>query len=228
MAASETIEPGLPRNPPSVSTVTNFFLQSHSMSTQSEGFTFLKTRVHDDVIKWEHFPRYLPFVRGIHRSPVNSLHKGQWRGVLMFSLICVWIYGWVNSREAGELRRYRAHYDVIVMKHGRKDQSKKSHNAPVPYLTIHQTGIEMHTFLFQSGVLWDMGQMPFGICDTPLSFDISTWKQNGCLFLQTACSNSFLYVIWCKLHHFCYLTLKGPIPYIYGTQVWLSLCLQMS
>ena len=24
------------------------------------------------------------------------------------------------------------------------------------------------------------------------------------------------------------LALKGPIPYIYGTQVWLSLCLQMS
>ena len=29
---------------------------------------------HDDVIKWKHFPRYLPFVRGIHRSPVNSPH----------------------------------------------------------------------------------------------------------------------------------------------------------
>ena len=29
-------------------------------------------RHHDDVIKWEHFPRYWPFVRGIHRSPVNS------------------------------------------------------------------------------------------------------------------------------------------------------------
>ena len=27
---------------------------------------------HDDVIKWKHFPRYWPFVRGIHRSPVNS------------------------------------------------------------------------------------------------------------------------------------------------------------
>ena len=24
---------------------------------------------HDDVIKWKHFPRYWPFVRGIHRSP---------------------------------------------------------------------------------------------------------------------------------------------------------------
>ena len=70
---------------------------------------------HDDVIKWKHFPRYWPFVRGIHRSPVNSPHKGQWRGVLMFSLICVWINDWVNSREAGDLRRYRAHYDVIVM-----------------------------------------------------------------------------------------------------------------
>ena len=35
---------------------------------------------HDDVIKWKHFPRYWPFVRGIHRSPVISPHKGQWRG----------------------------------------------------------------------------------------------------------------------------------------------------
>ena len=44
--------------------------------------------LHDDVIKWKHFPRYWPFVRGIHRSPVNSPHKGQWRGALMFYLIC--------------------------------------------------------------------------------------------------------------------------------------------
>ena len=68
---------------------------------------------------WRHqmetFPRYWPFVRGIHRSPVNSPHKCQWCGALMFSLICVWINGWVNNREAGDLRRYRIHYDVIVM-----------------------------------------------------------------------------------------------------------------
>ena len=43
---------------------------------------------HDDVIKWKHFPRYWPFVRGIHLSPVNSPHKGQWHGALMLSLIC--------------------------------------------------------------------------------------------------------------------------------------------
>ena len=70
---------------------------------------------HEDVIKWKHFPRNWPFVRGIHRSPVNSLHKGQWRVALMFSLIYVWINDWVNNREAGDLRRYRAHSDVIVM-----------------------------------------------------------------------------------------------------------------
>ena len=46
---------------------------------------------------------------------VNSPHKGQWRGALIFSLICVWINGWVNKGEAGDLRRYQTHYDVIVM-----------------------------------------------------------------------------------------------------------------
>ena len=70
---------------------------------------------HDDVIKWKHFPRYWPFVRRIHRSLINSPHKGQWRGALMFSSICAWINGWINNGEVGDLRRHRAHYDVIVM-----------------------------------------------------------------------------------------------------------------
>ena len=72
-------------------------------------------KYHDDVIKWKRFPRYWPFVRGIHGSPVNSPHKGQWPGALMFCLICAWINGWVNNREAGDFGRHRAHYDVIVM-----------------------------------------------------------------------------------------------------------------
>ena len=76
--------------------------------------------IHDDVIKWKHFPRYWLFVRGIHRSPVNSPHKGQWRGALMFSLICAKTNGWINNREAGDLRRHRVHYDVIVMETQKK------------------------------------------------------------------------------------------------------------
>ena len=68
---------------------------------------------------WRHqmetFSFYWPFVRGIDRSTVNSPHKGQWRGALMFSLICAWINGWVNNGEAGDLRHHRAHYGVSVM-----------------------------------------------------------------------------------------------------------------
>ena len=71
---------------------------------------------HDDVIKWKHFPRNWPFVREIHRSPVNFPHKGQWRGALMFSLMYAWINDWVNNREAGDLRLQHGHYDVIVMR----------------------------------------------------------------------------------------------------------------
>ena len=71
--------------------------------------------VHYDVIKWKHFPHYWPFVREIHRWPVNSPHNGQWRGALRASLICAWINVWVNNRDAGDLRRHRAHYDVIAM-----------------------------------------------------------------------------------------------------------------
>ena len=67
------------------------------------------------VMKWKHFPRYWPSVRRIHRSPVNSPHKGQRRGAWLFSLICVWINGWVNNREAGDLQRQRTHNDAMVM-----------------------------------------------------------------------------------------------------------------
>ena len=85
------------------------------MSARFSLLICLYMSLHDDVIKWKHFSRNWPFVQGIHRAPVNSPHKGQWHGALIFSLICVWINGWVNNGEAGDLRRYCAHYDVTVM-----------------------------------------------------------------------------------------------------------------
>ena len=72
------------------------------------------------ITLWRHqmerFSASLALCGGIHRSSVNSPHKGQWRGALMFSLICAWINGWVNNRETGDLRRHRAQYDVLVIK----------------------------------------------------------------------------------------------------------------
>ena len=71
--------------------------------------------IYNDVIKWKHFPRHLPFVQEIHRSLVNSSHKGQWRGSLMSSLICAWTNGWVSNRDASDLKYHHANYDVTVL-----------------------------------------------------------------------------------------------------------------
>ena len=72
---------------------------------------------HDDIIKWKNFLRYWPFVMEIHWSPVDSPHKGQWCGALMFSLICAWTNDRANIRDAGDLRCHHTHYDVTLMCH---------------------------------------------------------------------------------------------------------------
>ena len=62
---------------------------------------------HDDV-KWKH-------VRVTGPLCGDSPHKDQWRETLMFSLIYAWTNGLANVRDTGDLRRHRAHYDVIVL-----------------------------------------------------------------------------------------------------------------
>ena len=61
----------------------------------------------------------------------------------MFSLIWVWIDGWVNNREAGDLRRNHGRYDIIVMKHsdiGRRPLDSKS-NFWVSYIIAQNSGV---------------------------------------------------------------------------------------
>ena len=70
---------------------------------------------HDDVIKWKLFQRYWSFRREIHRSPVDSLPKASDAELWRFLWICAWTNGWANTRDAGDLRRNRAYYDVTVM-----------------------------------------------------------------------------------------------------------------
>ena len=111
------------------------YMQMSCCCLSCEGF-------HDDVIKWKHFPRYWPFVWGIHRSPVNSPHKGQWRGALMFSLICAWINSCVNNREAGDLKRHRTHHDVTVIP--QRSQCKRYlHRMSIIHWTLNNTFIKM-------------------------------------------------------------------------------------
>ena len=77
----------------------------HIINSHGHDYEALITCKHDDVIKWKHFPSYWPFVREIHRSPVNSPHKGQWRRALIFSLISMNV--WVNTHY---VRHYFLHY----------------------------------------------------------------------------------------------------------------------
>ena len=87
-----------------------------------------KLLLHDDVIKWKRFPRYWPFVRGIHRSPMNSPHKGQWCGASMFSFICPRTNVWVNNWDAGDLTRHSAHYRVTFMPRGHHQRQSWHHD----------------------------------------------------------------------------------------------------
>ena len=69
----------------------------------------------------------------------------------------LWINGWVNNHEAGNLRRQRAHYDVIVMIHnvcamGGTRGPYKHHGTVVPW--------SMHS---QHWYIWST-QTPHGIC----------------------------------------------------------------
>ena len=71
------------------------------------------------VAWWRHemgtFSALLAICAG--KSPVSGELPAQRPVTWCFDafLFCVWINGWVNNREAGDLRRHRAHYDVIVM-----------------------------------------------------------------------------------------------------------------
>ena len=57
---------------------------------------------------WRHLMQL--FMRGIHRSTVDSHQKGHWHGDLMFCAL----NGWGNDSDASDLRRHSAHYDVTV------------------------------------------------------------------------------------------------------------------
>ena len=78
---------------------------------------------HDDVIKWKHFPRYRPFEWGIHRSPVNSPHNGQWRGALMCPLSAPeqWLLAWhaLKSFAFFMLIAHSVYLPLVVVARGR-------------------------------------------------------------------------------------------------------------
>ena len=70
--------------------------------------------LHDDVVKWKNFPLCHPFVRRIHWPPLDSPHKGHWRGALMF-LWSVPEQTVEKTIESRVLSRYLARFDVTFL-----------------------------------------------------------------------------------------------------------------
>ena len=118
---------------------------------------------------------------------VNSPHKGQWRTALMFSLICVRINGWVNNREAGDLKRRCAHYDVIGMigpdYHGRSAMNTTIPTKAFVYVIANE-GSMLETRLFfkcfklllnLAGFIATESSFDF---DHLKSYDVMFWKIN--------------------------------------------------
>ena len=105
--------------------------------------------------------------------PVNSPHKGQWHGALMFFFICAWINGWVDNRGAGDLRRHRGHYDVTVMSFLETQQSFQL--VPTnPWKSggycyvIHQEQSGSRSFAWQAALYFKLG-----------AFCALQWRHNG-------------------------------------------------
>ena len=73
---------------------------------------------HDDVIKWKLFPRCWPYCGEFAGHRWIHLTKDSDAELWYFLWSARWINGWLNNRETGDLRRHRAHYDVIVMENG--------------------------------------------------------------------------------------------------------------
>ena len=118
-------------------------------------------------MEWNIFPRYWPFVRGIHWSSGNSLHKGQWRGALMFSLICAWTSSSANHGDAGgNLRRHRAHYDIIVMCH-------PPHHRHTFLIMISSTFV---CLLFLEALAWRLANRSF-VSQSRNNFKIINYRQ---------------------------------------------------
>ena len=118
---------------------------------------------HDDVIKWKHFPSYWPFVRGIPRGPVNSPHKGQWHGALMFSLnkrLSKQSWGWWFETLSRPLlwRHCNVCENIHVTQHMHctlkpKHQTENRHkDNPVQHVNTKYKIVIMTTFRFRNHV----------------------------------------------------------------------------
>ena len=131
----------------------------------------------DDVIKWKHFPHYWPFVQGIQRSSVNSPHKGQWRGALIFYPRPVLAFGYC--------RCLRLSVCVSVCVCVRQPQACPRHKSPRVQARTTKFGQKVQNNLVKVPIVFGGG----GDWPWPSRSNL-TWKAKFTTFWACPCHNS--------------------------------------
>ena len=149
----------------------------------------------------ETFSALLALCAGNSPVPVNSPHKGQWRGALMFSLICGWINNWVNNREAGDLRRHRGHFDVIVMRRS---------FFGLPYFTFRHCGCYESPVTLSTPSFCILGNNVYIVpTESRICLEIVPKLWNACTFSNFMICMAM--VNWCVIWWFLFLA-PNPMP----------------
>ena len=91
--------------------------QGGRLNWDMSGARSVNMSTHSCIPWWRHqmdtFSRLLAICAG--NSPVTCEFTAHRPVMRSFDVWCAWINGWVNTRDAGDLRRHRPHYDVTVM-----------------------------------------------------------------------------------------------------------------
>ena len=183
--------------------------------------TVCQITTHNDVIKWKHFPRYWPFVRGIHRSPVRwiSLTKASdaeiWCDIPALVEVAVWRRPGDRPVSEPVMARLLTHICVIrpqwvndmnFMKYYNTDRNRMM-------ASLHQMMYSCHV-LFHFTLSWIRGLLYTGyitilrfihftyVIETML-YVILGWMCVSYYFSNTHCDRMFcghLLVLACMTH----------------------------
>ena len=153
---------------------------------------------------------------------MSSPRKGQWRGALIFSLICVWINGWVNNREAGDLRRRRIHYDVILII-----------NQPPRLIVVYKTTPVCDIILFMEGHVmdymrkWQQSQLKLHVFprgeDLPLLSSSNNYYvfNKLCLFQVYVCQGTWLLLLHVMVYRLLGTRTSTNQCWIIASHTWI-------
>ena len=118
----------------------------------------------------------------------------------MFSLICVWINGWVNNREAGDLRRHRAHYDVIVMIQQTQNRDPDAFHWPAGIAESNQHHPSRYEWMVSTLEWWVSGmtsvEVPQHAIDACLIMPGSRMFNRNIFFALHSCCKIPKYIRW--------------------------------